>query len=99
MVVQKNRSSHAPSLLLHTTTLLLQRVLKSESGDYPFAVEFKVGSALAQTASAHVAATRMAPQDGALTRALSAALDALLRVKDILDAAKFTEAADEVSQR
>ena len=35
------------SLLLHTTTLLLQRVLKSESGDYPFAVEFKVESALA----------------------------------------------------
>ena len=46
-----------------------------------------------------MAATRMAPKDELLSRALLVALEVLLRVKDILDAAKFTQAADEVSQR
>ena len=70
-----------------------------ESGDYPFAIEFKVASALAETVSAYMASLDMAAEDEALTGALGAALEALLRVKDILDAAKFTQAADEVSQR
>ena len=67
-----------------------------ESGDYSHAIELKVESALADTASA-VEASSLTAEEDALSNALLAAEDALLRVKDILDAAKFTLAAEEVS--